>query len=235
MDVLSDFISNIRPYIGIISAISSILSIITWFVALPFLIFAWRRAKEIKISLFGIEATFQQGLEAAAAIGAATASKASTTDQPLNGLRTGAVVQSVGRALIASRGGGIRGKSILWVDDNPMSNKYERQALTALGIQVSCALDTELALEQLHTRHFDLVISDMGRPSGAQAGYSLLKRLRADDQKIPFLIYAGSNSLEHKAEARRLDAQGSTNDPQELLELVLSTLMGVKSHAEVSV
>lgn len=109
---------------------------------------------------------------------------------------------------------------ILWVDDRPSNNKYEREMMENLGASFALSTDTSDALRALASWQFDLVLSDMGRPSSATAGYELLSALRAQKNKVPFVIYAGSNSSALKAEAARRGAQGSTNDPRELLELV---------------
>ncbi|WP_432812009.1 hypothetical protein [Pantanalinema sp. GBBB05] len=66
--------------------------------------------------------------------------------------------------------------TVLWVDDRPDNNIYERQALRALGINFVLALSTEEALEHIRTQRFDAIISDMGRPPDAQAGYTLLAK-----------------------------------------------------------
>jgi hypothetical protein len=42
--------------------------------------------------------------------------------------------------------------------------------------------------------------------------------------KTPFIIYAGSNLPEHKREAQQKGALGSTNNPRELFQLVLSAI-----------
>ncbi|SEQ84642.1 hypothetical protein SAMN05216522_107119 [Rosenbergiella nectarea] len=64
---------------------------------------------------------------------------------------------------------------ILWVDDRPGNNVYERQAFEAQGIEFALALSTDGALELLKTNKFSAIISDMGRKEGAQEGYVLLE------------------------------------------------------------
>ncbi len=62
--------------------------------------------------------------------------------------------------------------NILWVDDRPSNNIYERQALEALGISFTLAKSTEEALEKISKQSFDAIISDMGRPPDSRAGYT---------------------------------------------------------------
>jgi CheY-like chemotaxis protein len=109
--------------------------------------------------------------------------------------------------------------TVLWVDDRPENNLYERRALEALGIHIDLANDSQEALRKLSSKEYDLVISDMARPSSKQAGYELLKLVRDSGNSVPFIIYAGSNLPQYRLEAENRGAQGSTNDPHELFEL----------------
>ena len=113
---------------------------------------------------------------------------------------------------------------ILWVDDRPENNAYERQAFESQGIQVSLALSTDEALENLKSNKYAAIISDMGRKEGPQEGYVLLEKLRTNGNDTPFFIYAGSNAPEHKKMARERGAQGSTNRAQELFQLVMGAV-----------
>lgn len=114
--------------------------------------------------------------------------------------------------------------TVLWVDDQPDNNIYERQSLQALGIKFVFANSTEEALKHIKNQRFDAIISDMGRPPDSRAGYTLLQYLRTSGDKTPYIIYSDSNMPEHKAEARKNDALGSTNSASELFEYVLLAL-----------
>ena len=116
--------------------------------------------------------------------------------------------------------------SLLWVDDNPGNNSYERQALEAFGISIVTALSTEEALAQLQRREFALVISDMSRPPDPVAGYTLLEGMRAAGNRTPFIIYAGTDTPEQRAEAERKGAVGRTSTPTALVALALRVLTG---------
>ncbi|MEW6369247.1 MAG: TIR domain-containing protein [Acidobacteriota bacterium] len=116
------------------------------------------------------------------------------------------------------------GKRVLWVDDRPNNNSNERRALEAMGLESTLALSTQEALALLSKERFAAIISDMGRREGPTEGYVLLDALRATDPQTPFFIYAGSNAPEHRREARQRGAQGSTNTPQELFDMVVQAL-----------
>jgi len=113
---------------------------------------------------------------------------------------------------------------ILWVDDRPENNVFERQALEAMGLEFTLALSTDEALEILRTRRFAAIISDMGRKEGPREGYVLLEAVRALDQSTPYFIYAGSRAPQHRREAALRGAQGVTNVPDELVGMVTRAL-----------
>ncbi len=122
----------------------------------------------------------------------------------------------------------LSGALVLWVDDNPQNNVFERRALESVGIRVTNSTSTSDALQKISTTRYDVIISDMGRREEGgyadTAGYTLLDKLRGSNISTPFIIYAGSNEPKHKAEANRRGAQGSTNNPQELFQLVTSAI-----------
>lgn len=110
--------------------------------------------------------------------------------------------------------------TILWVDDRPSNNISEREALSLIGFEFDLAYSTKDALKLLQNKKYVAIISDMGRVEGPKEGYVLLKEVRKFDKNIPFFIYAGSNLPEHKREALEKGAQGSTNRPSELIDLI---------------
>ncbi|MFD0449508.1 CHAT domain-containing protein [Rhodococcus aetherivorans] len=115
-------------------------------------------------------------------------------------------------------------KLVLWVDDNPDNNVYERRSMAAYNINFVLALSTGKALAELRKQQFDAIISDMGRPPDPRAGYTLLEALRDSGDQTPYFIYAGSRDPEHVREALTRGAQGTTNRPDELLEMMLQTV-----------
>jgi CheY-like chemotaxis protein len=119
----------------------------------------------------------------------------------------------------------LEGARVLWVDDNPFNIGYPKDALEVLGVQFTMSTSTEDALEKMHRLKYDVVISDMGRPSDMRAGYTLLEELQKRGINIPFIICSSSDRPEHKAEAAKRGAFGSTNNSQELFNLVISALV----------
>jgi CheY-like chemotaxis protein len=119
---------------------------------------------------------------------------------------------------------GLAMSSILWVDDRPRNNIFERQILEALGIKITISESTEDALNKFREFKYDVIISDMGRPPDFQAGYTLLEALKKLGEYPPFIIYAGGRSPELSAITKQRGGWDTTNRPQELFQFVLSAL-----------
>lgn len=133
------------------------------------------------------------------------------------------VVRAAGPAAVSS-GDGWR-THVLWVDDRPENNTYERQAFEAMGLSFTLALSTDEAFERLEHSKYAAIISDMGRREGPREGYVLLDRLRKEGDRTPLFFYASSNAPEHKREAREHGGQGCTNNAQELFEMVTKAII----------
>ncbi len=116
-------------------------------------------------------------------------------------------------------------RRLLWVDDNPSNNSFPVRILRSLGIATDEALSTDEALEKLVAHRADVVITDMGRPPDALAGYTLLSAMRERGIRTPVIIFAtGGSQAENRRRARQAGAFGSTNSVTELTEMVLSAL-----------
>jgi CheY-like chemotaxis protein len=156
-------------------------------------------------------------MAAVASLTAATAkSEIPTSESELNKIVE--TVHAAGSSRIGSTDGWRN--HILWVDDRPENNTYERQAFEAIGLHFTLALSTNEAFERLSHGKFAAIISDMGRREGPREGYVLLDRLRKEGDGTPLFFYASSNAPEHKRETREHGGQGCTNNGQELFDMV---------------
>jgi CheY-like chemotaxis protein len=74
----------------------------------------------------------------------------------------------------------IRGRTILWVDDEPTRNSLERQLLRQMGIFVETVVSNDEAITALDdlTDTFDLIISDIDRGKG-HSGLELVEEVVA--------------------------------------------------------
>lgn len=121
-----------------------------------------------------------------------------------------------------------RAARVLWVDDKPSNNEYERKRLRVQGLVFDCVVSTEEARQQLENETYDLVITDLSREHSSDrsvtAGEDFLDQPILKNGGPPVIVYAG-----HWAMAKRADllAQGAlevTNDRAVLLRTVLDVL-----------
>ncbi len=225
---------SVDEFTRLLEALTKLLGVLVWPALLAFVLIRFGPALRDFLSSLG-EFTFKGGgfeatakrkqADAAAALVAASVARPDANTTPESAARdakeAAAVVAESVNARVIRRASEA---TALWVDDRPSNNIFERQSLEALGVSFVLATSTEEALDRLAKRKFDVVISDMGRPPDPRAGYTLLEQLRASGNQTPFVIYAGSNAPEHKAEARSRGALGCTNRASELFGYVLAVL-----------
>jgi CheY-like chemotaxis protein len=124
---------------------------------------------------------------------------------------------------------------LLWVDDEPSNNRYEKAALEALDISVDQSTTTEDALDRIsRDGPYDVVVSDMGRPGDATAGYTLLDTMRADGYRTPFVVYSSSTDPKHYDQAVSHGAVGSTALPADLLDMVVQAIRASQARKAAS-
>lgn len=107
---------------------------------------------------------------------------------------------------------------VLWADDNPETILYESGVLQSLGMQVEFAKTSANAMEKLNREPFQLVISDIRRGDKATAGLELMHEMHGRQPTPPIIFYV---SELNKAKGTPPGAFGITDDPNELIHLVL--------------
>lgn len=222
----------IDSIVKILDSITRLVAEIAWPLLALFILLRFRSAigmffeslSEFSFKGAGLEASAKKKqIEAAASLAAAAATDPKGTSSASEAAQEAAEV--VSEVLTSRAVRKARRSRVLWVDDNPSNNAAEIESFEALGIEVVTATTTEQALEALREKRFDLVISDMGRPPDARAGYTLLTQMSQQKLRIPFLIYAaGGNIPEHRMEALSRGARGSTNRATELFQMALRVL-----------
>jgi CheY-like chemotaxis protein len=119
-------------------------------------------------------------------------------------------------------------RRVLWVDDLPDNNIWERRALEPYGVRFTIAQNTDQAKQLLAKEDsFDAIISDLGRPGDRRAGFTLLKWLRGNPalaQTMPYFIYTSSSGARQRPAAGDPQPQGITSDPDALVEMVVAAL-----------
>lgn len=225
---------SVDDFVKLLDAATKLLGVLAWPILIGFLLVRFAPAMneffaslgEFTFKGAGFEASAKRKqAEAAAALAAAAAARPDVNSTPESTARSAReAAEVVADALTPRMLRKASRATVLWVDDRPENNVYERQSLEALGVTFVLALSTEEALQKRKGQRFDAIISDMGRPPDDKAGYTLLQQLRAEGDQTPYVIYAGSNAPEYKAEARKRGAMGCTNRASELFEYVTSAL-----------
>lgn len=217
----------------VIRAVASLVSAIAWPLAIVIIVGHFRRpiAKflnnmaEVHIKGGGVDFTAKRA-EASAALSAAEASHPEAGDggaiSPAHIADT--VTKATDRATIQR----LEGTRVLWVDDHPENNRFERQALEALGVAFDLATSTAEALNNVRLPSYAAIISDLSRKSDAEddpeAGFTLLSKIRDAGIRVPFIVYAGRNGLARREELIRAGVFGVTNQPRELFDLVVTAI-----------
>lgn len=115
----------------------------------------------------------------------------------------------------------LRGARILWVDDKPDFNVYERSILQSLGILVDMATTTEKALSMLRSADYHAVISDMERDGIPDEGLQFIDKMRRQGLYRPTILYIRSLDPSRGTPPY---AFGITNQPDHLLHYVMDVL-----------
>jgi CheY-like chemotaxis protein len=150
-------------------------------------------------------ATIRKAQEEVAAVAGALQAVRSAS----SGLRRAEMVEKV-----------MRGARVLWVDDHPEHNAWERELFRSLGVVIVSVESTRSALACLETEPFDVVVSDIARDDESGDGVEGARQIRRAMPSLPIVFYVGSLTSREVPEV----ASGITNDPNELLHLVLDRL-----------
>jgi CheY-like chemotaxis protein len=121
-----------------------------------------------------------------------------------------------------------RAARVLWVDDRPANNEFERKLLRPHGIVFDSVVSTAEAIEQLVNETYDLVITDLGRQGSsdrsASAGAAFLDQPVIRDGGPPVIVYAGNWALAQRADLVRRGAIDVMANREALIESVLAIL-----------
>lgn len=222
-----------QQWLQLVSTLVTLITAFIWPAALVVCLLIFRRPlgnflenlSELNLKAAGVEASAKRGQVAAAAVAAAEASK--DRKPGAEGGGTQPDVDDIVDVLPGRRAlRKIDGARVLWVDDHPQNNRYERQALEALGIRIDLSTSTDSALEMAGEAAYQLIISDMARPPDDRAGYTLLDALRRQRADVPVVLYTGTAKATDVAQARARGAAGQTASPRELIAIVTKTLGG---------
>ncbi|MFM1927175.1 MAG: hypothetical protein RLZ06_751 [Actinomycetota bacterium] len=116
--------------------------------------------------------------------------------------------------------------NIMVVDDEPGVREMIADALRMQGYKTETAADGNLALREIHERHFDLVISDVNMPK--VNGFELLERMRATGNETPVILLTARGDRTDVAVGFRAGADDYVTKPFGLEELLLRVAARLK-------
>jgi CheY-like chemotaxis protein len=115
----------------------------------------------------------------------------------------------------------LQGANVLWVDDHPDNNLYERVMLSSFGMSIDLAYSTDEAMSKISETPYDVIISDMKRQGIATEGLRLLNSLTNQGARPHTIFYVGQLD---KEQGTPQGAFGITNRPDDLLHFVMDVL-----------
>ncbi|WFE31218.1 response regulator [Micromonospora sp. WMMD975] len=116
-------------------------------------------------------------------------------------------------------------QTILWVDDEPEANVYERARAVDGGYEVVQATSTEMALKLISGTGPTVIVSDMGRMENgrfnATAGLDLVRDLRRQGDQTPVVFYTSPRGVaRYRAESGAIAGVSCTASPTELARIL---------------
>jgi two-component system chemotaxis sensor kinase CheA len=115
-------------------------------------------------------------------------------------------------------------KIILIVDDSVSSRILNHKLIAASGFQVITASDGQNALDLLHSRHCDLILSDVQMPR--MDGYELTRRIKSEThlQHLPVILLTSLSSPEDKKRGIEAGADAYLIKGELTQELLVETI-----------
>ncbi len=110
---------------------------------------------------------------------------------------------------------------LLWLDDGPGDDPYEVKILTAMGIGMTVLHHSAEALKLLQQGGYDLLVSDIIRGGKKNEGFRFLDELREKKLALPTIFYISNFDSSRGVPPY---AFGITNEPHELIHLILDAL-----------
>jgi CheY-like chemotaxis protein len=111
----------------------------------------------------------------------------------------------------------LRDMNILWADDHPEGNKYERALLEGLGVRVHVVTTSKAAEDALRSSVFTLVITDLKREGNDLEGLAFVDRTWNERTYRWTIAYTGTDQTDQSTPAHLF---GITNRPDHLMHLI---------------
>lgn len=183
--------------------------------------FDWRKHSDLPLeSAAARQAVLELATEIAARVPTVAAKSGAGPGASKSGTKAGFDIGVEGEA----RRQPLPPKTILWVDDNPHNNVWEREALASYGYKFAMARSTIEAEALMDVVPFSAIVSDMGRAGDRAAGLTLLGEVRGRGSKVPFLIYTSGDVARRMVDnVHEQGGTGITADPDNLVQMLVAS------------
>lgn len=183
---------------GLISAILAVALVVTYRKELRALV-----SRMTKLKALGVEAEFSgKAMDDAIAV---------QRVQVSDGDRKGALRRLTVIAPL------LRDTRVLWIDDNPANNRYERALLESFGVRIDTVTSSADGERAARENIYTLIITDLAREGRDNEGLLFVARLVASKTYVWTIAYTGSDQ---QGQARPPHLFGITNRPDHLMHLV---------------
>jgi len=117
----------------------------------------------------------------------------------------------------------LKNKTLLIIDDEKLLRESLKGTLKSFVKEIILASDGKEALEKYNQNNIDIIISDIHMP--VMNGIELLKKIRNENEKIPFYFLTAFTEIKEMENAQNLGVNGYIVKPlniKNLLENILS-------------
>jgi len=115
----------------------------------------------------------------------------------------------------------LTGVRVLWIDDHPENNSWERTMIRSLGLEIMSVESTRSAEACLQRESFELILSDIARGDQPAEGTLAIPKLRKHALTMPIVFYVGTVRPDLGVPE---GAVGITSRPDALIDLVLESV-----------
>jgi CheY-specific phosphatase CheX len=224
---------SIDQLIELLKALAAFIQAVVWPVLVLFLViylgeplkkFMRDMSKfNFKAGPTGLEASAERQAEAAALLGVAAANKGGSPGK--SNEEQAREIASVVNQAVTKSGQRLAKSVVLWIDDMPTRNFWERKSLEAFGVRFTPVKTVAEASEKLTQGKYDAVIYSLGRGADLQSGYALYDEKQKLGDTSPVVFY-GAITPEQKAEARRRGILWQASNPLDLFQTVSLAIQG---------
>ena len=125
----------------------------------------------------------------------------------------------------------LRNKKALITDDDPFVSELLAEILASEGCAVETAGDGNEAYDKFHADpHIDIVISDLNMPG--MDGLQLLRKLRGENVRVPFVMLTGNNEISAAIEALRNGADDYIVKDENIQDTIVPSVKNVLAEHE---